>query len=346
MKNYYKFTLLLIGFIFSSCYSFAQENDDYSAKIDSLIEITNPRSFNGVILITKNGKTMYSKAYGYENFSLETPLKMDNQFEIMSITKQITSVLLLKEVERGKVNLQSSIKTYLPNLTQNWADSVSVHQLLNHTNGIISTEDPLAFKPGTDFKYSNLASNLLGEIIENVVQKSYRELSYSLFQSLEMKNTFCFSEDYRKNMAYGHLNKNNVFEVVNNTIINENNLPADGVIATAKDLSIWNSKLHNGKILNPETYILMTTESAKSKHNVFLGEKMGYGYNIRIIEDNGIKYFGHTGLGDGFASMNIYIPKSDISIVVLENQMNEDYELFYYFESKIKDIVLKSNLLK
>lgn len=73
---------------------------------------------------------------------------------------------------------------------------------------------------------------------------------------------------------------------------------------------------------------------------------MGYGYNIRIAESNGIKYFGHTGLGDGFSSLNIYVPKSDLHIIILENQMNENSDLFYYFEKLIKNIVFESELVK
>lgn len=346
MKQILRLTYISIFLLFVSCNSIAQQKDNYSAKIDSLINLTNPRQFNGVILITKNRKTEFSKAYGFVNFNTKVSLNMDSQFEIMSNTKQITAVLLLKEVEKGNVNLQSPIKKYLPSLTKTWADSVTVHQLLNHTHGIIDIEKPLAFKPGSDFKYGNLSNILLGKIIENVSHKSYRELAESLFNSLKMKNTFCYSKNDRRNLVYGHMNNDNLFKVVDSSFINNENLPADGVITTAKDLTIWNSNLHNDKILKPETYKLMTTSSVLSQHDVFGKEKMGYGYGIRIAKNYGIKYFGHTGLGDGFASMNIYIPKSDISIIVLENQMNENGDLYYYFESKIKDILLKSNLVE
>lgn len=346
MKQIFRLIYIAISLLFFSCKSIAQQTDNYSAKIDSLIKLKNPRPFNGVILITKNGKTEFSKAYGFVNFKTEVPLNMDSQFEIMSNTKQITAVLLLKEVEKGNVNLQSPIKKYLPSLNKTWADSVTVHQLLNHTHGITDLEKPLAFKPGSDYKYGNLSNNLLGEIIENVSHKSYRKLAESLFKSLKMKNTFCFSQNDRRNLVYGHVNKDNVFKVVDSSFINNENLPADGVVTTAKDLTIWNSDLHKGKILKPETYKLMTTSSVLSQHDVFGKEKMGYGYGIRIAENNGIKYLGHTGLGDGFASMNIYIPKSDVSIIVLENQMTENSDMYYYFESKIKDIILKSNLVQ
>lgn len=340
MSQNFKFLSFLLILLFS----LTSAQTKYAHKIDSLITTKIPRTFNGVILITKNGKTQYSKAYGFQNVNTKIPLKLNDQFEIMSNTKQITSVLLLKQVEQGKVDLQSPIKKYLPNLTQSWADSVTVHQLLNHTHGIADLEKPLLFKPGTDFKYGNLSNILLGKIIENVSHKMYTELANALFQQLGMKDTFCYSKENRRNLVSGHMVKNNIFSPVQESFINNENLPADGVITTAKDLSIWNNNLHKGKILSPKMYQLMTTPSAMSQHDVFGKNKMGYGYNMRIVKDHDLQYLGHTGLGDGFASLNIYIPKSDVSIIVLENQMNEDSDLYYYFETEIKNIIFKSDL--
>lgn len=345
MTLFFKLSILIVAILFISCNSSTHQKNDYSSKIDSLISSENPRPFNGVVLLTQNGKVKYSKIFGYKNFDLKTPLKQDDQFEIMSNTKQITSVLILKEVEKGKINLQEPIKKYLPFLTKSWADSVTVHQLLNHTHGIVDIEKPLLFKPGSEFKYGNLSNSLLGKIIENTTKKSYKEVAEELFKSLNMKYTFCYSKTDKKNLVSGHMNKDNNFNVVKNSLIDDYNMAADGVITTAKDLTIWNDALHNGKILTPKSYTLMTTESTKSQHDVFGKEKMSYGYNIRIIEENEIKYFGHTGLGDGFASLNIYIPKSDISLIILENQMAENSDLYYYYETLIKNIVLKSKSL-
>lgn len=345
MNKKLKINLILL-LVFSFFYSFGQNKTDFLVKIDSLIKTKNPIIFNGVVLITQNGKNIYSKAFGFENYDTKVPLKIDDQFEIMSNTKQITAVLLLKEVEKGNINLQSPIKKYLPFLSQTWADSVTVHQLLNHTHGIADLEKSLLFKPGSDFKYGNLSNILLGKIIENTSKKTYTELANELFQKLKMKNSFCYTKTDRKNLVYGHMNKENNFSVVQKPFIEDENLSADGVITTAKDLSIWNNNLHKGKILKSETYKLMTTSSVLNQHDVFGKEKMGYGYGIRIVEDNGTKYFGHTGLGDGFSSLNIYIPKSDVSLIVLENQMAENPDLYYYFETKIKDLLLKSNLIR
>jgi D-alanyl-D-alanine carboxypeptidase len=321
---------------------FGQKNKNYYKEIDSLIKTTNVRQFNGVILIAEKGKIEYSKAYGFANFENKAILKIDDQFEIMSNSKQITAVLILREVEKGKIDLKLPIKNYLPELSQTWADSVTVHQLLNHTHGISSIEKPLLFKPGTDFKYGNLSNILLGKIIEFSSKRTYTEMANELFKSLKMKNTFAYSKEKMQNVVSGHINKENSFKVVNSTQIDEESIPADGIITSAKDLTIWNNNLHRGKILKPETYQLMTTSSVFAQHNVFGKDKVGYGYGIRICENDKIKYIGHTGLGDGFASMNLYFLKKDLSLIVLENQMNANNELSYYFGTEIKKIILKS----
>ncbi|WP_348823644.1 serine hydrolase domain-containing protein [Flavobacterium aestuarii] len=343
MKTIFRITYLASFLILlTNCNLFAQKTNENFIKIDSLIKTTNIRQFNGVILIGQNGKTIYSKAYGFANFEKKTLLNIDDQFEIMSNSKQITAVLILKEAEKGKIDLQSSIRRYLPDLTQTWTDSVTVHQLLNHTHGISDIEKPLLFKPGTDFKYGNLSNILLGKIIEFSSKRTYAEMANELFKKLKMKNTWAYSKEKTQKVVFGHINKENSFEVVNSTQIKDESIPADGIITTAKDLLIWNDNLHQGKILKPETYKLMTTSTVFAQHDVFGKEKAGYGYGIRICENDKTKYIGHTGLGDGFASMNLYFPKNNLSLIVLENQMNEKIELSYYFGTEIKKIILKS----
>lgn len=331
-------------FLFSNSNLLAQKRDNYSAKIDSLIKVADPK-FNGVVLIAKNGKTLYTKAQGFTNFDSKKPLTINSQFEIMSNSKQITAVLILLEVEKGKIDLNSPIKKYLPELTQTWADSITVHQLLNHTHGIVDLQKPLAFKPGTDFKYGNISFNLLGKIVEFTTQKSYSEVANALFQKLNMKNTWVYSPDKAQNLVSGHFNTNGVFTIKKGSQITPESFGADGIISTVNDLATWNNNLHKGKILKPKTYQLMIKSSVLSQHNFFGKEKEGYGYGIRTIQKESVKYLGHTGLGDGFSAVNLYFPKSDVSLIVLENQMNENPDLFYASGFKIKNILLKSDLL-
>lgn len=339
-----KISLLLV-LIFTSCNSSAQKKEDYKKSIDSILQNSNPK-FNGAILISQNGKTLYSKVEGLSNFETKKPLQMDTQFEIMSNSKLIAATLLLLEVEKGKIDLNAPIKKYLPELTQTWADSVTVHQLLNHSHGIVDLQKPLAFKPGTQYKYGNLSFNLVAKIVAFSSKKSYREVAESLFKKLKMNQTFCYSPDKTQNLATGYFNAKNQLEPITTRQITDESLGADGIISTVSDLAIWNNNLHKGKILKPESYQLLTKNTILSQHNFFGKEKEPYGYGIRIIEEENIKYLGHTGLGDGFSSVNLYFPESDISFVAMENQMPEDADLFYITEFKIKNFLLKSDLIK
>ena len=209
MKQFLKYLSLIITLFVVSCINNSRNNDksnsikvkldDYTAKIDSLIQTISPRKFNGVILITQNGETKYSKAYGYSNLEDKTPIKISDKFRIQSNSKQITSVLILKEVEKGKIDLQSPIRKYLPNLKQTWADTVTVHQLLNMSSGIVDINEPLIFKPGTDYHYSNPAYFLLGKVIEKATSKKYIDVANNLFKELGMNNSFCYEDGMSEN---------------------------------------------------------------------------------------------------------------------------------------------------
>jgi D-alanyl-D-alanine carboxypeptidase len=100
-----QFGLFFLALFFLDGNSSAQLKDDYSAKIDGLINTTSPRSFNGIIWITKKGETKYLKTYGYSNFETKTHFTLKDNFRIQSMSKQITAAIVLREVEKGKIEL-------------------------------------------------------------------------------------------------------------------------------------------------------------------------------------------------------------------------------------------------
>ncbi|NRT10648.1 serine hydrolase [Flavobacterium sp. 14A] len=333
--------LSLLLLLSTSC-SKAQKSDNDTVKIDSLLTLVSPRPFNGVVLVTQNDSVRYEKAVGYDTFKNKKTLKVNDQFVINSNSKQITAVLILLEVERGTVDLQAPIITYLPRLKKDWAKKVTVHQLLNHTHGIATLNKPLLFEAGTEFKYGNLSNVLLGEIISAVTNKSYTVVAETLFKKLGMKNTVANASRVAPNLVAGNTNDNNTFTVAKKIKKNASSIPAAGVISTVHDLALWNKSLHEGAILKPESYAKMITAAVLAQHDAFGKEKTGYGYGIRINDLGKTKYIGHTGLGDGYASLNVYFPETKTSLVVLENQSNADMSLSYYFGTQIKEMLLKS----
>jgi D-alanyl-D-alanine carboxypeptidase len=327
--------------------------DDYSSKIDSLIQTTNPRSFNGVILITQKGETKYSKTIGYSDFDKKIPLTLKDNFRIQSNSKQITAVLVLLEVEKGNLSLDKPIKTYLTDLKQPWADTVTVHQLLNMSAGIVNLDKPLAFKPGTDFYYSNPAYGLLGRLIEKVTGKKYIEVANNLFKELKMKNTYCYEIDKtNNNLANGYWQVKDSISLVDFKTLNFTNeswanfIPAGGIISNAIDLNTWDTKLHSGKILQTKSYVSMVNSTIVDSDFTFSEKKSNYGYGVNINEGEPVKYIGHAGRGIGFVSLKIYVPSKELDVIILENIYHRDTNIVYFFEKNIRQIVMNSNLAK
>ncbi|MEL7123665.1 MAG: serine hydrolase domain-containing protein [Bacteroidota bacterium] len=327
--------------------------DDYLERIDSLIQIKEPHFFNGVILISKDDDIVYKKEYGYSDFDTKKPISLENKFRIFSNSKQVTAVLILREVENGTIDLHKPIKNYLPNFNPSWADSVTIHHLLNMSSGVTDINKPLAFELGTDFYYSNPAYGLLSRILENVKGKKFAEVANSLFRELDMKNSYAYEFGQTDaNLIDGHWIFEDDFRIATfeEYKFTEESwkefLPGGGMVSNAYDLNLWDKKLHNGGILKEETYHLMITTDVID--NTEIDKDLKYGYGVNINENEPIKYIGHRGRGMGFVNIKIYVPDKKLDIIVLENVYHdhEDPKVVYHFETKIRDIVLSSNLVK
>jgi D-alanyl-D-alanine carboxypeptidase len=79
MKQFFRLTILATTILFTSCNLSAQQKDNYSTKIDSLLQTKNPRDFNGVVYIQQNGKLKYAKAFGFANLNKKNTSKNRRQ---------------------------------------------------------------------------------------------------------------------------------------------------------------------------------------------------------------------------------------------------------------------------
>ena len=125
------------------------------SKIDKMIEeqMANKWIPGAVVLIARNGKIVYHKAYGYSDVDSKTAMKKDNIFRIASQSKAITSLAVMMLWEDGKFGLDDAVSKYIPEFkklrvlgTLNWKDTtytttpakseITIRQLLTHTSGI------------------------------------------------------------------------------------------------------------------------------------------------------------------------------------------------------------------
>jgi N-acyl-D-amino-acid deacylase len=164
------------------------------------------------LAITKNGKLVLAKGYGWANVAGDVPIQPDTLFGLASLSKSLTAVGILKLVEQEKLGLDDPVFDYLKHIkaprgarVDPRLRTVTIRQCLNHSGGWdrsihgdpvnwepqicrayrvrppLSPADfisfsmtlPLNFKPGTDAKYSNVGYILLGEVIAKVSGQSY-----------------------------------------------------------------------------------------------------------------------------------------------------------------------------
>ena len=176
-----KVRLLILAFILSiSCQINGQDKNENYANLASKIDlIINESEFNGVILVANDSTDIYSKAIGYSDLERRIQIEIDDQFVIGSISKQITAVLVLREYEKGNLRIDDKIDKYIKEIDQTWSKKVTIHHLLTHTHGISNVEEPLKFKEGSQFKYSQLGYELLAQVLEEITGKTFEPLHSS-----------------------------------------------------------------------------------------------------------------------------------------------------------------------
>ena len=333
-----------------------------------------PMQPNGVILVACNDDILYEKCFGYADIERKRLTLSHTQYLIGSVTKQFTAAALLhvlytkaKEAKSAenilKTNvtsaLQKTILHYLPKdhalwagSIPDWANIVTLHQLLVHSSGIpnyTSLPDfdhtkalsasslvtffkmhPLEFVPGTRFSYSNSGYCLLGLIIETLAKQPLdRYLNDAFFEPLGMQATYLPTQDTvptlkEKESKFQKLAHGYTFDMaaihpeikeVTHYAAMEIAGAAGGMISTVGDLLKWNQAFYAGKILPAFLVDLMLQPYIQSEKE---NEYYGYGIEIKSTKAVG-NYYRHPGGIPGFKSRLTFLPNFQMTIVILEN---------------------------
>jgi hypothetical protein len=115
----------------------APEADALNALSVRAATLAREDEFSGAVLVAKDGRVLFSRAYGLADRERRTPNTVWTRFRIGSMTKMFTAVAILQLVEAGKVKLTAALGTYLPDYpNREVATKVTIHQLLTHTSGL------------------------------------------------------------------------------------------------------------------------------------------------------------------------------------------------------------------
>jgi len=253
--------------LFVIIYSAVANGQDYGKRIDSLIEkAVKINRFNGSVLVSKKGKIVYEKAYGYQNVAkniLNTP---NTIYQIGSTTKEFTAAVILKLIENHQLSLDDKLSNYFPDFTR--GNEITIKHLLTHTSGIYEilrdpvafnsgtqprskeqmlsffTNKPLYFDPGTHYSYCNSGYMLLGLIIEKITGKSYEQVVKDfILKPLGMNHSgFDFAGLQSPNKAVGYSKYTKTIKEASVPWDSTATYSAGSLYSTVEDLYRW----HNG----------------------------------------------------------------------------------------------------
>jgi CubicO group peptidase (beta-lactamase class C family) len=302
--------------------------------------LTNKVAPGVAVLVSKDGKIVYKKAFGYADVEKKVKVSTETKFRIGSITKQFTAAAILKLQEENRLQVTDKLSKYFPDFPR--AEEVTVHHLLTHTSGIHSytgknefiekvvkpvtneellnffKNDPYDFNPGEEARYNNSGYFLLGYIIEKVSGKSYGQyLKDTFFGPLGMKNTGVHASALAlKNEAKGHMNSGGKYEKAPNWDMSWAG-GAGALYSTVDDLHTWNEALFNGKVLGDKSLAAALTPVKLNNGSTPPGFEYGYGLALGTYRD--LPIVQHGGGLHGFISQLTRFPDNKLTVAILTN---------------------------
>ena len=322
-------------------------------RLDSLFAAQ--KDFNGVVLVAENGKPIYQKAFGYREFENQIPLQTTDIFELASVSKQFTAMIIMMLKEKGRLSYDDSVSKYLEIPYK----GITIRNLLTHTSGLPDYQDimdkywdktkvagnpdcleylnkyapPKRFEPGEKYEYSNTGYLLLASIAEKASGKDFIGLCRKwIFKKLKMKSTDIRTLEQKKvtkNFAIGHIyieerNKYvraDSFPSSNYTIWLGNRKGPGRISSTAADLLKWDQALYSEKLVKQST--LQEAFTAMKLNNGSLSD-YGFGWSLRTDPALG-KIVSHNGDNPGYKTQIIrYIDKKK-TMIVLNNNAHRDF---------------------
>ncbi|GAB4518917.1 MAG: hypothetical protein Tsb004_29720 [Allomuricauda sp.] len=316
-----------------------------------LIQFSKVNDLPGVVVgVTKNGQLIYAKALGYRNVDTGRKMELNSVFHMASISKLFVATAILQLVEQGELDLDDPIVKHLPyfKLNDDRYRRITIAHVLSHVSGLPDVEDyewenpqysdaaaenyvksisglKLNADPGETFAYSNLAFDILGDLIAKTSGMSFEEYQNKfVFEPLGMHNsTFLKDDSIPATWAYPHIRytHNKLAKVYP---YNRKHAPSSTLHSNLVDMTRWavasinKGALDEERVLEKASYDLMWEQKQTLRKNRHVG------LSWFMSDFEGYKKYGHSGSDIGFTTNFDIIPEKRLGIIVFSNTSGVD----------------------
>lgn len=324
--------------------------DELEPFVDGVMEERIGTATPGATVAIVNGDTpCLVKGYGSADLDAGVPVRADETvFRVGSVGKLVTYTAVMQSVERGVLDLDTDINSYLDDsavaVPDVYADPVTLRHLGTHTAGFESALDPgvvadpddlepletvLADRqpsrirpPGELVGYSNYGAALAGHIVAEANDTTFEEYVQSeIFEPLGMTHsTFAqpVPADRPGDLATPHVRDGNSFTAADHVSINMR--PAGSLSATATDMaSFMSAHLGDGAVGNRRILDVETAKRMQSRHHVRHPAVTNWRYGFYEYGDPDANLIAHSGATVNFTSHLLLAPDHDIGIFVACN---------------------------
>ena len=321
---------------------------NYTIKIDEYMKAeADIYNFSGTVLVKKNNKIIYLKAFGLADMEWDVPNTIDTKYRICSISKTFSSACILILEQEGKLSVNDKLSKYIKDFPN--GDKITLHMMLSNTSGIpdyipllqyeapyekdsiISTmkKSKYSFAPGTNHEYSNSNYFLLAYIVEQVTKQTYTSfINQHIFSKANMANTLVDNFDtVVPKRAVGYYPEKNYYVHEDNHYI-PNAMGTGDILSTAEDLSKWDDALNNHAILN---------EKSKTKMFTSYNTKEPYGYGFNVLTFQNKKFYQKTGGDGGFKTSMLRIPTDSSCVIALSNNTSNSIIISFTIAAMLYD---------
>tara|TARA_B100000497_G_scaffold127338_1_gene168782 strand:- start:927 stop:2588 length:1662 start_codon:yes stop_codon:yes gene_type:complete len=317
----------------------AQINPNQLSKIDSLFVSWNvPNHPGGAVGILKDGKTIFSKAYGLASLEYLLPNSTETIFNTGSVSKQFTAMGIVLLEEQGLLTFDDDIRKHIPELPI-FKETITIRHLMHHTSGLrslhalfalagwrgddsrtnddlnrlILNQKDLNFTPGEEYLYCNTGYMLMVNIIENISGEKFTHwMKSNIFDELGMHHTYVEDE-------YSRVVPNNATSYYGSKTFSRaveywGYVGSGNMHSTTDDLLTWLQNFTTPQKGWESAFSKMLTTTPFNS-----GAPNSYAFGVGIGNHVGKKTVGHGGAIGGFRANVRAYSEDDLHIAVLTN---------------------------
>jgi CubicO group peptidase (beta-lactamase class C family) len=321
--------------------------DKYQEKLEPMIlNLMAQQEAPGLAIgVVENNQVVYAKGFGVRRIGTATPEPVTTRtlFHMASITKTFVATSIMQLVEAGKIDLDAPVVKYLPyfRLADDRYKTITVRQMVTHTSGMPDVEDyewdkpqyydgaleryarslgavKLLWAPGEKFRYSNMAFEVLGDVIAKVSGESFDDyVQNHILTPLAMKDsTLLIKKADPALLAWGHeLDEKGDAFPSRVYPYNRMHSPSSNLHSNVNDMVRWavanmnRGELDGKRILPAPAYDLMWKPVP--------GRPVGISWFLN--EYRNMPRVSHGGSDEGFLTNIALIPEKQLAVVAMTN---------------------------